>query len=1237
LIPPTCDRAPGLERVAPALLTVLPLLCLACGGGAAPGDWVSEGDVRWRAVHPGGDAGLERIDASRRGISFVYDVSEADRYANRVRAEGAGVAVGDVDGDGLADLFFAGFGGPSALYRNEGEWRFEDVTGRAGVALEDVLVRGATLADVDGDGDLDLVATVHGGANRLLLNDGTGRFEERRDAGFAGTWGSTSAALADIDRDGDLDLYIANYKTRQADDLLSPVERSVLSRLRPGPDGRLEVPPRIAEHYHVDYDGRFVRWWELGEPDELYLNDGSGRFTAAVLSERLRIPEGSVLDSLRDWGLTARFSDWDGDGDPDLYVANDFNSPDGIWVNRGDGTFDPASPLSIRTTSLSSMSVDVSDIERDGDLDLVTTDMLARDPRLRLSQVPSFTPLPEPPGVVATRLQVNRNAVQLNRGDGTFAEVAREAGVAASDWTWGVVFLDVDLDGYEDLLVTTGHLWDQLDGDMDARLRAGPVGADWRRQLALYPPLRQRNAAYRNRGDGTFEDVTDAWRWGGEPDISHGIATGDLDADGDLDVVVTRLGDPPLLFRNRSAGPRVLVRLRGPAGNRHGVGARVTLRGHPVGDQVDEITAGGSYLSSSEPCVMFAAVPNAPMQIVVDWPDGRRTVVGDVGADREYEIAYPSPDDAGPDRVADARPGAAETVMPLLADVSARLGHRHAETGYDDRRRQPLIPVSLGRLGPGVAWIDMDRDGDADLVVGSGRGGSPVLIRNLGGQFDRPRALTPALDFDATAILPHRAPGGGTELLIGASGYEVASSGEAAAIPALLEVRPSGNAGDPLPLLAASEPPSATGPLAQADIDGDGDLDVFVGGRAIPWLVPLPASSRLLGNEGGVLVPDSLASRPFEAAGLVSGATFADIDADGDPDLLLATEWGPVRLFRNDGGRFVDATADAGLAALPGRWNAVAAGDFDGDGALDFVATGWGDNLDVPPRYSVFFGDFDRNGSFDVIEAVRGTAGWRPLRRRDELARGLPGLNRVPFVEYRDETLAELLGTSFDSTARLDVRELRHTVFLNRGGRFEPRPLPPEAQRAPALGVAVGDLDGDGAEDLVLSQNYYDVRPGTPRYDAGRGLWLRGDGAGGFTAASAYESGIRVYGDGRAVALADFDLDGRVDVAMGVNGGETRLFRNVRARPGLRVRLHGSPGNPDGVGAVLRVEYADGTLGPARVVSAGSGYWAVSEPAQTLGLHAPVAAVRVRWPGGGATRTPLATGARVLEVTRPTG
>ncbi len=1242
------------RRFAPAILATAVLAPTACGT-AEPGPWVEGDGYRWRELRPRGSGGFRPLDGADLGVSFVYDVDEETRLRNRVLAEGQGVAIGDVDGDGLADLFLPGFGRASALYRNLGGWRFEEITPPA-LALEDVLARGAALADLDGDDDLDLVIAVHGGRNRVFLGDGVGGFEELGDAGLAGAWGSTTSTLADTDGDGDLDLYIANYKTRQVDDLYPPDVLDI-NHLQRGEDGNLVIPPELLElydeHYRVEFDGRFVRRFELGEADEYYIGLGDGRFVPAAPEAPLTRSRGNVSAPARDWGLAARFSDWDEDGDPDLYVANDFNSEDGIWINRGDGTFAPASNAAVRTTSLSSMAVDVGDLDRDGDLDLLTTDMLARDAAERLVQTPSYEAAPERPGVTDTRIQVNRNAVQLNRGDGTFAEAAWELGLAASDWTWGALIMDADLDGWNDVLVTTGHAWDQLDGDANARVAAIP-GLPADQALRMFPPLAQPNVAFRG-GPGGFTDVSEGWRWGGEPDISHGLATGDFDNDGDLDVVVTRLGAPPLLYRNDAAAPRILVRLRSPGPNTRGIGARIRLEAPAPGaadapgapdapaPQVREITAGGAYLSSPEPVASLAAPADGEMTLIVEWPDGRRTRLEGIVANREYVIDAATAEAAGPDPAPERgdAAGAAHFV-----DVSGRLGHRHVESPFDDRLRQPLLPHSLDRPGPGVSWIDVEDDGDADLVVGSGRGGSPVVIRNEGDGFAAPRALAPALAWDATAVLPHRAADGRAALLIGTSAYEAGTPAEAAAVPAVIAA-PLGASAPAPPLIEArgappGQLPAATGPLAQADIDGDGDLDVFVGGRVAPGAYPVAVDSRLLIHDGDGLRADAERPLPFARLGLVSAALFTDYDLDGDPDLALALDWGSVRLFRNDGGRFTDVSDALGLTRLTGRWNGLAAADFDEDGRPDLVATGWGANLDVPPAYSLIYGDMNRDGIVDLVEARMESGTWRPIRGRDALAvpGGLSTLLRVTYERFASTPLPDLIG-GLDPERRLDANELRHTVWLNRPSGFESAPLPAAAQRAPAFGVAAADLDGDGHEDLVLAQNFYAGRPGTPRYDAGRGLWLRGDGEGGFEPVRGSRSGIAVYGAARAVALADHDRDGRVDLAFGVNGGETRLYRNVGAAPGLRVTLEGPPANPRAIGARLRLEYADGALGPAREVRSGEGYLARHEATQTLGVagaagtaRAP-ATLRVVWPGGEETSVSIAPGTLEVRVPSP--
>jgi len=1242
----------GARQLVLGLIAGCLSLLAACGGDAGPGTWVEEADHRWRDLRPSGAGGFSRVDAPDAGVRFTYDVPADERADNRVLTEGQGVAIGDVDGDGRADLFFAGFGGPSALYRNAGRWRFEDITASAGLELRETMVRGAVFADVSGDDRLDLVLAVHGGPNRLFLGDGAGGFAEAPDAGFSDSYASTTPTLADIDGDGDLDLYIANYKTEQVEDLF-PTDVLDINRLQLGPDGALAIPAGAEAlyetHYRVAFDGRFVQRFELGEPDELYLNEGGGRFRQVPLNEALLGDEAAENAApARDWGLTARFVDWDSDGDPDLYVTNDFTSPDGIWVNRGDGTFDPASTDAFRTTSLSSMAVDAGDLDRDGDIDLVTTDMLPLDPATRLAQAePNFEPSPEPAGVTQTRIQVNRNAVQLNRGDGTFAESAWQLGLAASDWTWGALLLDADLDGWEDLLVTTGHVWNQLDGDVDARVRRMP-GLSAKQALGLFPELRQPNVAFAG-GPAGFTDVGTAWGWGVEADISHGIASGDLDSDGDLDVVVTRLSDPPILYRNEAGAPRILVRLRGPPSNTDGIGARVRLAGHAVGEQIDEIVAGGLYLSSSEPAVSFAAAATGRLTLTVEWPGGRTSVLADVQPNREYEVWFDGSLPEG--RLLPGGRLLPHADSTHFVDVSSMLDHRHVESPFDDRLRQPLLPRLLSRLGPGVSWFDADADGDADLIVGSGRGGSPVLLRNEAGVLSSARALSPALSADATTLLPHPRGARGWDLVMGLSAYEAASPQEAAAAPAVISVRMGRGPGAGRPRTldisamgsAAGSgqrgPPSASGPLAQADVDGDGDLDLFVGGRVVPGLYPIAASSRLLINDAGRLRLDPQRSTPFSDLGLVSGAVFTDIDVDGDPDLALAMEWGPIRIFRNEDGHFVDATVDFGLDSYPGRWNGIAVGDFNADGRQDLVATGWGTNVETPTPEAIFWGDYNRDGTLDVVEGSRGPLGWMPVLRKDALARpssgpGLAALERITGAVFGRTTLDDLIGV-LDTATRLESHELRHTVFVNTPDGFEASPLPPSAQVAPAFGVAVGDLDGDGREDVVLAHNFFGGRPGVPRWDAGRSLWLRGLGDGRFEPVPGHASGIRVYGDARGVALADYDRDRRVDIAVGVNGAATRLFHNRGAAPGLRITLEGPPENPEGIGAVLRIEYEDGSLGPAREIRSGGGYWSRDEAAQTLGLRDAPASLHVRWPGGAQSVEDLSNGAVELRVISP--
>jgi hypothetical protein len=667
----------------------------------------------------------------------------------------------------------------------------------------------------------------------------------------------------------------------------------------------------------------------------------------------------------------------------------------------------------------------------------------------------------------------------------------------------------------------------------------------------------------------------------------------------------------------------VAVRLVGDPPNTQGVGAKVRVLGGAVARQEKEVTAGGLYLSHSDYLTTFATGRASSVTIEVRWRDGRTSVLPGARPNRLYEIREQAASAAREERLS------AAPQRQLFEDASAVLGHRHHEAPYDDYARQPLLPADLSRLGPGVSWLDLDRDGDEDLLIGAGRGGTIAYFRNDGGRLTRVDLGVPAAEDDYAAILPVPA-GERVALLVGQASYETGPSAGGAPGPSVLRLVPG--AGGARAGLTAAVPGqgASVGPLALADYDGDGDLDLFVGSRVLPGGWPIGVPSRLFHNMEGSFVPDTVNGAVLAGLELVSAAVFSDVDGDGDPDLLLATDLGPVRLLRNQAGRLRDATDDAGLGGRRGRWNGIATGDFDGDGRLDLIVTGWGGNLLVRPTAGVplltYYGDFDHNGSLDLIEARAERAGGPPypLTLAPRVMVAVPALQRrvSGFAAYAGMTVRDLLGPQAAGAGVASVNATEHLLWRNRGARFEPRPLPLEAQVAPSFGVSIADADGDGHEDVFLAQNFFPTEMGTPRFDAGRGLWLLGDGSGALKAIPGQESGVMVYGDQRGTAVADYDGDGRIDLVVTQNGYETKLYRNVGARPGLRVRLVGPPGNPDAIGAATRLVYGE-QRGPLREIQAGSGYWSVNGAVQVLGMAGRPTALWVRWPDGTERTVPV--------------
>ena len=586
--------------------------------------------------------GFTRLSNELTGVRFTNQISDIRAVTNRNLLSGSGVALGDVDGDGWCDVYFCGLDNDNVLYRNGGGWKFESKTeGAIGCKGDDST--GAVFADVDGDRDLDLLVTGLGSGTRLFINDGKGRFAERTDeAGLRSKMGSMSMALADIEGDGDLDLYVVNYRPDTLKDM--PDAKFKVEYVRGQPvitqlNGIPTTRPEFTNRFVLSPTGEVL---EMAQPDQLFINNGMGKFTLAPFTGgRFRDEEGKTLEApFLDWGLAASFYDFTGDGAPELYVCNDLFPPDRIWVNDGKGNFQLLGPTAVRSTSTFSMGVDFADINRDGAPDFFVTDMRSRDHVKQQVQVGEMSAFVNVPGMISNRQQKGQNTLQLNRGDGTFSEISWFAGIESSEWSWGPIFMDVDLDGWEDLLISNGNQYDVQNADVAMEVERLKAANRLNHQellglLRRYPSLESTKLAFRNEGDLTFSDRSREWGFGGK-EISQGMALGDLDNDGDMDVVINNLFTPAAIFRNDAGGPRIAVRLAGAGKNTAGAGAKVKVISEGF-TQVQEMLSGSRYLSGDQMMRVFAAVEPIS-KIEVTWRSGKKTIIDRALANRLYVI-----------------------------------------------------------------------------------------------------------------------------------------------------------------------------------------------------------------------------------------------------------------------------------------------------------------------------------------------------------------------------------------------------------------------------------------------------------------------------------------------------------------------------------------------------------------------------------------------------------------------
>lgn len=1187
-------------------------------------------------------AGFTRVSELQAGLEFTNRVAPERYLTNQIYLNGSGVALGDMNGDQRPDIFLAAPDGLSAVFLNQGGWKFTRSNDALPASQPGLDATGVVLADLDGDVDLDALVNTVAQGTHVWLNDGQGRFramEAPLNVGHAGM----SLALADADADGDLDLYVTNYRPTTIRD--DPAGKFTLRHEPTGPrvvayNGRSTSEPDLVGRFYVTPAG--VK--ENGEPDVLFLNDGQGHFSAVRWTGGAFVDESGqpLVAPPYDWGLSVLFRDLNDDGRPDLYLSNDFESPDRFWINEsargGPLRFRAAPARSLRHTSAFAMGADAADVNRDGHTDFLVLDMLSRAHLSRNQQVDNLPPSRHQPGEIEERFQFSANSLFLGRGNGTYAELGRLTGLAASEWSWTPVFLDVDLDGWEDLLVSNGHELDMMDADL---IQQAERMKNQRRMPArellelrkLFPRLATPNVAFRNRGNLAFSDESASWGFDTR-NVTQGMALADLDGDGDLDIVQNNLNAPPTLLRNEASAPRVAVRAHAAGGNTRGIGARIRVRGGPVPEQSQVLMCGGRYLSSDDPMRVFAAGLASTLTVEVHWPSGRQTVVKDVPPNSLVDVVEASDSPV-------VSPVTARTA-PLMVDVSVRLNHVAGETAFNDFERQPLLPWSLAYPTPGATWADLDGTAPDELLIGTGAGGTPAIFQVVGQEF---RRLTNASWLRPVARELTTLLASGRTVLAGSSNYRDGQTNGGVLRLYDLDREVTGES-----LLGQA---FGVGPLAMAEVDAEGTLELFVGGRAQAGRYPEPATSLLLKSVQGRF---SVAQR-FPDLGLVNSATFADLDDDGDPDLLVALEWGPLRVLQNNAGAFTDwdvplkgadlPPTHARLSALSGWWTSVAVGDFDADGRLDVIAGNRGWNWFPVPRAPqsamwnpanrrrIHFGDISGQGPVELLESYFDGGRELPLRRADILFGALPQLRDV------FPTRAALGGADLRQVlAALKLpRELAivaadwfaTTVFLNRGDHFEVRALPIEAQFAPVAGLAVADFDGDGNQDVFMAQNFLPVRPDEAPQDAGCGLLLRGDGRGSFAAMPVEESGMAVWGDARAAAVGDFDLDGRPDLVVTQNGGPTRLFQNRGGRPGLRVRLVGSPENPTGIGTHLRLHTATES-GPIQEVQAGTGWLSVDSPQRILTARQPGTQLEVRWPGKLKVFLPLPAGIQDIQV-----
>ncbi|MEZ4794112.1 MAG: VCBS repeat-containing protein [Flavobacteriaceae bacterium] len=990
---------------------------------------------------------------------------------------GGGVAVGDIDNDGLQDIYLVSNMGPNKLYKNLGDFQFEDITVASKTEDYKGFSTGATMLDINNDGWLDIYVSKAGSFNNdtlrrnlLFVNQQDGTFKEA-----AAAWGlddpgyTTQVYQLDYDKDGDLDLYVLNY--------------------------------RYDFKNNTKISGVIQREIEEITSDQLYRNDGT-KFTKVT-------GEAGIYNKA--WGLGGVVGDFNNDGWDDIYVCNDFLEPDIMYINQKNGTFRNEINDRINHISFNSMGADYADLDNDLNPDLITLDMLAENyARSKVNMASMSTENFWAMVNVGYHHAYMGNMLQHNVGNGKFKEMGQLSGVVKTDWSWAPLLADFDNDGLKDIFISNGVVKDYTNQDFRTEMRTRNANGESMTLdavLDLMPSQKLDNYAYKNNGDLSFSKVIEEWGLK-DPSFSNGAAYADFDNDGDLDIVVNNIDDEIGLYRNNSNENYLQVKLKGPQQNTMALGAKVYVK-LKDGIQFQQVYLTRGFESSISEIQHFGLGQDPEIEeVIVEWPDGKISKVENPKSNQRLAVDYSS---AVEDQISLKKYwNKKQSIDPS----SIGLDYVQTENDFNDFSLQLLIPQKQSTKGTAVIKADLNGDGLEDLFVGNASGAAAATyLQTPDGHFAKNNTSLwqqEAKYEDANALFFDADGDGDQDLYVVSAGYDLPQDSP------LLQDRlyvndGKGNFsknGNALPKMLTSGKA-----IAAADFDKDGDWDLFVGGNVVPAHYPLPPKSYLLQNEGGKFVDITPKNNSLSEMGMVSEAIFTDYDTDGDLDLMVVGEWMAPTLFNNNNGAFAKAEGISGLEKTEGWWFSVTAADFDGDGDEDYVLGNLGNNNKFQPKKEkpiyIYAKDFDNNGSFDVALSKINEGHLVPVRGKECSSQQNPFLlDKIKtYKEFAGMEMKDIYGEDALKEAFKLTAYMFESVYVENlgGGKFEMHKLPKTAQTGPTLSILADDVNGDGLLDIIAIGAIYDAEVETIRYDSNYGYVLLGDGKGAFKYTKEFE------------------------------------------------------------------------------------------------------------------------------------